>query len=252
MAAQSIPDLSGKVAIVTGASKGIGRAVAERLAQAGARVVVNYASDVAEAEAVVAAIEGAGGVAVAVRGDVASAADVDALYDAAARWGAPDILVVNAGIGSVASLVDGTEAQYQRMFDVNTRGTMLLLRGAASHLANNGRVVTVSSATVAFPQAMTAIYAGSKAAVEAMSLVAAEELGPRGITVNIVQPGVTDTPLVAALPHRDELVRIVAANSPFKRIGTPGEVASVITFLISDEASWVTGQTICVNGGAKL
>ena len=245
--------LDGKVAIVTGGSKGIGRSIAERLAHEGTSVVVNYNNDQLAANDVVSSIETKNGSAFAVKADVTRVSDIERLFKATVdAWGEPDILVANAGGGSVGMITEASEDEYQRMFDLNTKSTLFLLRQATRNLKDNGNIVLVSSCTVAYPQTNTAIYTASKSAAEAMTLVAAEELGERGINVNIVRPGVTDTPLVKALPHRDKLVEVAGNASPFKRIGQPDDIAGAVAFLVSDDARWITGERLLVNGGAKL
>ena len=242
--------LAGKVAIVTGGSKGIGEACSVALAADGASVVVNYARDDAVANSVVDGIIQSGGKAVAVRGSVESADDVDALFSATKlQFSQPDILVCNAGVSGICPLTDVTEAEFDRIYNLNVKGLMFLLRAAAHELQDNGRVITIASSTAAAPPLGTTIYASSKAAAIKMSEIAAMELGPRGITVNSVLPGLTETPMIVRMPEKYK--RAVADSSPFGRIGKPGDISCVVAFLASAEAQWVTGQSILVNGGAK-
>lgn len=242
--------LEGKNAIVTGASSGIGYAAAHRLATEGARVVINYNQREEEANALVAELKSKGGDATAVRADVSTIAGTEAIFQACQQaFGAPDILVANAGTATMMPLAETTEAEYDRVFNLNVKGTLFLLKQAAQHLRDNGRAVIVSSTTTLFTLPGVAIYAGSKAALRSITDVAAQELGVRGITVNSVLPGVTDTALAKGLPP--DFKQRVAESSPFGRIGQPEDIADVICYLASEGSRWVTGQHIVVNGGAK-
>jgi 3-oxoacyl-[acyl-carrier protein] reductase len=242
--------LHNKVAIVTGGSRGIGRSIAAALAREGAAVVVNYHSDTAAAEQVVRRIGECGGRAVAVRGDIAAAGTAEALFtQAEASLGRVDILVCNAGVASVAPLPAIQDADYDRIFGVNVRGLVYLLRAAAKSLNDQGRVITLSSTVAAFPREGVALYASSKAAIRALTEVAAIELGKRGITANCVLPGMIDTEMIAGLPaaHR----RAVAESSPFGRLGVPEDLTGLVIFLASEESRWITGQSILASGGAR-
>ena len=242
--------LEGKIALVTGASQGIGRGIAERLAQDGAKVVLNYVGNSDAAAEAVAAIEKNGGAAFAIQADVSRPAEIERLFQGAlARFGRLDILVNNAGIATLKSLPEITEDEFDRVFNLNAKGTLFCLKQAAAHLADNGRVINIASSTVDFPTEGAYIYAGSKAAVKKYTQIAAQELGRRGITVNTVTPGVTETALSAKLP--DSFKQPVIESSPFKRLGHPEDIADVTAFLASENARWVTGQDILVNGGAK-
>lgn len=243
-------NLAGKVALVTGSSQGIGRGIAERLAKDGARVVINYVKNVGAAQEVVDAIRAGGGEAFAVQADIAKLPDIERLFqETIAQFGKPDILVNNAGVATLLSLPEITETEFDRVFDLNAKGTLFALRQAALHLADNGRVVNIASSTVDFPTEGAYIYAGSKSAVKKYTQIAALELGKRGITVNTLTPGVTVTPLSQALPA--SFTDPVIESSPFKRLAQPGDIADVVAFLASHEARWITGQDILVNGGAK-
>jgi 3-oxoacyl-[acyl-carrier protein] reductase len=240
----SLP-LEGKVAIVTGSSRGIGRAIAERLAQDGAAVVINYVRGEQAAQEVVTAIRGRGGRAVAVRADVARTAEVHRLFDEArAAFGAPDIVVANAGVAVIKPITESTEEEFDFVFGANTKGVFFTLQQAARQVRDGGRIVVVSTGGTRMLMSGTALYLGSKGAAEQFVRVLSRELGPRNITVNALSPGFTDTDL---LPERDR--KIAAGLSPFARIGEPAEVASVAAFLASDDARWVTGQNVGAGGG---
>jgi 3-oxoacyl-[acyl-carrier protein] reductase len=242
--------LAGKVAIVTGGTKGIGRACVHALAGRGAAVVVNYAQDESAARESIESIIAAGGRAVLARARVERPSESAALFRIAQeQFGRPDILICNAGVSSLSPLAAITEAEYQRIFDINVKGLLFLLKEAATALNDNGRIVTLSSSVAVGPRAAMALYASSKAAVKAITEVAAVELGSRGITVNCILPGLVDTPMVKDLPIAFK--KAAAESSPFGRIGTPEDIAAVAAFLASDEAGWVTGQSILANGGSK-
>ena len=237
--------LSGKVAIVTGSSRGIGRAIAERLAADGAAVVVNYVHGEQAAQEVVDAIRKRGGQAVAIRADVAQPAEVRQLFAQARRaFGTLDIVVANAGVAVVKSIAESTEEEFDRVFNANAKGVFFTLQEAARQVRDGGRIVVVSTGGTRMLMTGTGLYLGSKGAVEQFVRVLSRELGPRTITVNALSPGFTDTDL---LPERDR--KIAAGMSPFARTGEPAEVASVAAFLASDDARWVTGQNVGAGGG---
>lgn len=241
--------LAGKIAIVTGGTKGIGRACATFLAQRGASVVVNYANDEAAAQETIASILAAGGRAVLARARVEHPSESATLFRAAQEhFGRPDILICNAGVSSLSPLASLTEAEYHRVYDINVKSLLFLLKEAATRLNDNGRIVTISSSTAVHPRAAMALYASSKAAIRTITEVAAAEFGSRGITVNCILPGLVDTPMVKDLPGTFRTA--AAASSPFGRIGKPEDIAAVVAFLASHEAAWVTGQSIIANGGA--
>jgi 3-oxoacyl-[acyl-carrier protein] reductase len=242
--------LEGKVAIVTGGSKGIGRACAEELAARGAAVVVSYASDEPAARECVESIAAAGGRAVPARARVEIPTESAALFRIAQEnFGRIDILICNAGVSSLGSLGGLTEAEYQRVYDINVKGLLFLLKEASKALSDNGRIVALSSSVAVAPRAAMALYASSKAAVKTITEVAAAEFGSRGITVNCIMPGLVDTPMVKDLPAAFK--KAAADNTLFGRIGVPRDIAAVAAFLSSDEAGWITGQSIVANGGSK-
>ena len=239
--------LADKVALVTGGSRGIGRAIAERLGRDGARVVLTYVASAAQAEQVVSAITKSGGEAVAVRADMTNLTEVGAMFDAAVqRFGHIDILVNNAaGKNVFKANAEMTVEEYDSMFLI-TRGVYFALKEAAKRLANNGRIISISTGGTAMAMAGAGAYAGSKGAVEQFSMALAKELGARGITVNTVRPGVTETDgLVldaAALQH-------LVAQTPMGRLGQPADIAGAVALLASEDARWITGQNISASGG---
>jgi 3-oxoacyl-[acyl-carrier protein] reductase len=240
-----------KVAIVTGASRGIGRAIALRLAQDNIAVVVNYAHRASDADEVVQAIEAAGGRAIALQGDVANASDCARLFDAAeAQFGGVDIVINNAGViqPGTTMLADTDDALYERIFAINTRGTFNMLRLAATRMRANGRIVNFSSSVIGLALPGYAIYAGSKAAVETFTNIFAKELRGKGISVTAVAPGPTATDLFME-GKTPELVERLGKMAPLERLGTPDDIADTVAFLVGPQGAWVNGQTLRVNGG---
>lgn len=242
-----MPSLSGKVAIVTGSSRGIGRGIAERLGRDGATVVVTYAGNRDKAEEVVQAIASAGSKASAIQVDVRKLEEVRSLFEKAiAQFGKVDILVNNAaGKNIFKPTAEMTEAEYNSMFDI-TRGVYFTLQQAADHLADGGRIVSISTSGTAMAIPAGGAYSGCKAAIEQFSAALAKELGERGITVNTISPGATETDgLVLEQAMVDQLV----AQTPLGRLGQPADVANAVALLVSDDAHWITGQHIRANGG---
>jgi 3-oxoacyl-[acyl-carrier protein] reductase len=245
--------LSGKVAIVTGASKGIGAAVAKTLAANGAAVVVNYASSKSGADKVVEAIAAAGGKAVAVKGDVSKAEEAKELVDAAIKaFGRLDILVNNAGVYEFGPLEAVTEPQFHTMFDINVLGLLLVTQAAAPHLSEGGSIINIGSGVTAITPPQTVVYTASKGAVEAITGVLANEFGPRKIRVNTVSPSLTETDGThsAGMLASDFEAGIIA-QTPLGRLGQPQDIADVVAFVASDDARWVTGERISAGGGLR-
>ncbi|RWM25986.1 SDR family oxidoreductase [Mesorhizobium sp.] len=237
--------LQGKIAIVTGSSRGIGRAIAEGLAANGASVVINYVGNRKAGDDVVAAILANGGKALAIQADISIPTDVRRLFDETeGQLGAIDIVVANVGVAVIKPLVEASEADFDRVFGTNAKGTFFTLQEAAKRVRDGGRIIAVSTGGTKMFFTQTALYLGSKGAVEQFVRVLSRELGPRGVTVNTLSPGFTDTDL---LPERDRAV--AAGMSPFGRIGTPRDVADVAIFLASDQARWLTGENIQAGGG---
>ena len=237
------------VAIVTGASRGIGAAVARRLARDGFAVAVNYASGSAQADALVAELTAAGARAVAVQADVANAEQVRRMFDTVeATLGKVDVLVINAGVLKTAPLAEHSDALYDQAFDINVRGSFNTLREAATRLNEGGRIVNFSSTTLALNMPGYAIYNATKAAVEAFTHVFAKELRGRDITVNAVAPGPIATSLFLD-GKTEEQIQTFAKMPPLQRLGQPEDIASVVSFLAGPDAGWINGQILRANGG---
>lgn len=240
-----------QVAIVTGASRGIGAAVAQRLAGDGYAVVVNYAGSAAEAEAVVGAIAAQGGRALAFKADVADADAVRAMFDAAIdAFGRMDVLVNNAGImpPSLPALADTDDFTFDRLVAVNVKGTFNTLREAAARMAQGGRIVNFSTSVIGLGAPGYAVYGATKAAVEVMTNIMAKELRGKGITVNAVAPGPTGTELFLN-GKSAELIERTAKAAPLERLGTPEDIAAAVAFLAGPDGGWINGQTLRANGG---
>lgn len=243
-------DLSGKVALITGASRGIGAAIARAMAAAGAAVAINYARDREGAETLIAEIERAGGKALAVQGDVANPDDARRmLAETAEALGPVGILVNNAAAYDMAALEDITEAEYRRHFDTNVLGPTLLTQAALEYFRPGSCVINISSTIVTGPEPQTLLYSASKAALDMLTVVLAKELGPRRIRVNTLAPGVTDTENHMVSEMGDAIVGPLVARTPLGRIGLPQEIAPAAVFLASDEAGWITGANLRVSGG---
>jgi 3-oxoacyl-[acyl-carrier protein] reductase len=240
--------LDGKVAIVTGASSGIGQAIAERLAADGAIVVVNYLRSESKARAVVAGIQGKGGKAVAVQADMSVVSDARRLVaDTAAQFSRVDILINNAGKFVPKSFLDTTEADFDTQMALHAKGPYFAMQEAAKVMRDQGRIVNISSAGTKLHYYGATAYLGSRGALEQFTQGIAQELAPRGITVNTVAPGFTDTGILTE-PYRQMGIQL----SPFKRLGRPEDIAGVVAFLVSEQARWMTGQTIQAGGGIVM
>jgi 3-oxoacyl-[acyl-carrier protein] reductase len=245
--------LKGKVAIVTGASKGIGAAIAKSLAAEGASVVVNYASSKAGADVVVHEIEKAGGKAVAVRGDVSKAADAKAIVDGAIEhFGKLDILVNNSGVYEFGALDDITEEHFHKQFNVNVLGLLLTTQAAARHLGEGGSIINIGSLVTRIVPATSAVYTGTKGAVDAITGVLSLELGPRKIRVNAVNPGMVETEGTHSAGFiGSDFEKHAVSTTPLGRIGQPNDIASIVTFLASDDSYWLTGERLFAGGGLR-
>lgn len=238
-----------KVALVTGASRGIGAAVAERLASDGFAVVINYTGNVTQAEAVARTIEQAGGHALIARADVSDANAVARMFDTAeAAFGGVDVVVNNAGIMTLATIAESDDALFDRQVAVNLKGTFNTLREAARRLRPGGRIINFSSSVVGLLQPTYGVYAATKAAVEAMTSVLAKELRGREVTVNAVAPGPTATNLLLEGRSQDVIDRL-AKLAPLERLGQPRDIAATVAFLAGPDGAWINGQTLRANGG---
>jgi 3-oxoacyl-[acyl-carrier protein] reductase len=241
--------LGGKRALVTGGSRGIGRAVVERLARDGAAVAFSFVEHEAAAEEVVESVEAAGGTACAVRADLGDLGDLRRLFDEAeGHLGALDILVNNAGVAPLAGIAEIEEADYDRAMAVNAKGVFFAIQQAARRLCDGGRIVNISTVATALSGPGVAVYAGSKAAAEQFALVAAKELAERAITVNTVSPGFTDTELFHELGGPGAAAPSIAMT-PLGRLGEPADIADVVAFLVGPDARWLTGQHLRATGG---
>jgi len=249
----SLP-LAGKTAIVTGASKGIGAGIARRLAADGAAVVVHYGSSREGADRTVAEIESAGGKAVAVQADMAKKSDGERLFvEARAALGPVDVLVNNAGVFEFLPLEDITEEHFHRQFNINVLGLILASQQAAAQFGpEGGAIINIGSVVGYSPVPTAAVYSATKAAVNAVTIALAGELGPRGIRVNAVNPGMVETEgFHAAGIAGSEFQKTVEAKTPLGRIGQPRDVAAVVAFLASPDAAWITGETYHLSGGFR-
>jgi 3-oxoacyl-[acyl-carrier protein] reductase len=240
---------NGKIAVVTGGSRGIGAAIAERLAGDGFTVVINYAGGTAEAEALATRIEQAGGRAVTAQADVSDPAAVSRMFDMAdAAFGGVDVLVNNAGIMGLKTLAESDDVLFDSHVAINLKGTFNTLREAARRLRNGGRIINLSSSQAGMLHPGYGVYAATKAAVEAMTHVLSKELRGRNITVNAVAPGPTATKLFLQGKSK-ETIEQFAKLAPLERIGEPGDIAATVSFLAGPDGSWINGQVLRANGG---
>jgi 3-oxoacyl-[acyl-carrier protein] reductase len=245
--------LTGKVAVVTGASKGIGAAIAKSLAAEGASVIVNYASSKAGADAVVSAITAAGGKAVAVGGDVSNAAEAQGLIDAAIKnFGRLDILVNNSGVYEFSPIEAVTEEQFHKIFNVNVLGLLLTTRAAVPHLGEGASIINIGSLVSSLTPPNSSVYTGTKGAVDAISGVLAKELAARKIRVNSINPGMVETEGVHGAGFiGSDFEKGIVAKTPLGRIGQVDDIATVATFLASNDAKWITGELVGAGGGLR-
>jgi 3-oxoacyl-[acyl-carrier protein] reductase len=241
--------IDGKVAIVTGASRGIGAAVAERLAHDGYTVIVNYAGSASEAEALAAKIESGGGKAATARADVSDASAVAGMFDLAQRqFGGVDVLVNNAGIMRLSELKQTSDEDFERQVSINLKGVFNGMREAARRLRDGGRIISFSSSVVGLYQPSYGVYAATKAAVEALTHILSKELRGRNICVNAVAPGPTATALfLDGKPQ--EVIDHLSKLAPLERLGQPEDIAGVVAFLAGDDGAWINGQVLRANGG---
>jgi 3-oxoacyl-[acyl-carrier protein] reductase len=245
--------LSGKVAVVTGASKGIGAAIAKSLAAEGASVVVNYASSKSGARTVVDSIIAAGGKAVAVGGDVSKTGDAQGIIDAAIKnYGRLDILVNNSGVYEFSPIEAATEDQFHRMFNINVLGLLLTTQAALKYIGEGGSIINIGSVVSRVTPPASAIYTGTKGAVDAITGVLARELGPKKIRVNAINPGMIETEGVQSAGFLgSDFEKELVSQTPLGRIGQPGDISSIATFLASDDSAWLTGEHILAGGGLR-
>ena len=245
--------LKGKVAVVTGASKGIGAAIAKSLAAEGASVVVNYASSKAGADKVVAAITAAGGKAVAVAGDVSKASEAQGLIAAAIKnYGRLDILVNNSGVYEFAPIEAVTEESFHRLFNINVLGVLLTTQAAVKHLGEGASIINIGSGVSRVTPPNSSVYTGTKGALDAITGVLARELGPRKIRVNTINPGVVETEgTVSAGVIGSDFEKNYIAQAPLGRTGKVGDIASIASFLASDDSGWLTGEQLLATGGMR-
>lgn len=245
--------LTGKVAVVTGASKGIGAAIAKALAAEGASVVVNYASSKAGAETVVAAITKTGGKAVAVAGDVSKAAEAQGIIDAAVKtYGRLDILVNNSGVYEFSPIEAITEEHFHRIFNINVLGLLLTTQAAVKHLPEGGSIINIGSVVSRVTPPGSAVYTGTKGAVDAITGVLARELGPKKIRVNALNPGMVATEgSISAGFIGSDFEKGIVAQTPLGRVGQPNDIADVAVFLASEDSRWLTGEQLLAGGGLR-
>jgi len=241
--------LAGKVALVTGASRGIGKTIAQELALQGAKVVINYANNSKQAAEAVTSIIEKGGEAVAVQADISRVVELERLFETTIeKYGQIDILVNNAGIMITKPITNVTEEDFDKMMAINVKGTYFACQQAAKHMSQNGRIINFSTSVVGTMFPMYSVYAGTKGAVEQFTRQLAKEYGPKGITINAVAPGPINTELFTVGKTKEQIEGLSKMNA-FGRLGETTDIASVVLFLASKDSEWITGQTIRINGG---
>jgi 3-oxoacyl-[acyl-carrier protein] reductase len=241
--------LEGKIAIVTGASRGIGREIALKLGKLGATVVVNYVYNAGQAEEVASEINNTKGQAIAIQADMRNIHEIETLFDRTIeKFGTVNILVNNAGTILYKKVEDVTEKEFDNIFDSNVKGLFFACQQATRKLADGGKIINISSSVTRLMMPTYGAYAATKGAVEQLTKVLAKELGHRGIAVNSISPGPTDTELFRK-GKTEEQISHLAGMAAFGRIGTPDDIAKAVVLLVSEDAGWITGQNICVNGG---
>jgi 3-oxoacyl-[acyl-carrier protein] reductase len=246
-------NLTGKVAVVTGASKGIGAAIAKTLAAEGASVVVNYSTSKAGAEAVVSSITKAGGKAIAIGGNVSRLAEAQGIVDAALKtFGRLDIVVNNSGVYEFGPIDSVTKESFYRMFDTNVLGVLLVTQAAVKHMNSGGSIINIGSAVSRLTPPNSAVYTATKGAVDAITGVLSKELGAKKIRVNSVNPGIVETEGTHTAGFMgSDFEKGLVGQTPLGRTGQPGDIASVVAFLASDNSAWVTGESIIASGGLR-
>jgi 3-oxoacyl-[acyl-carrier protein] reductase len=245
--------LTGKVAVVTGASKGIGAAIAQELAKDGASVIVNYSSSGQQAEAVVAKIKAAGGKAKSVRADVSKPGEAKQLIDTTvSEFGRVDILVNNAAVYDFLPLEQVTEAHFDRMFNLNVKGLLFTTQAAAGAFGDRGgSIINIGSMASQTPPPGSVVYSATKGALDVITKGLAAELGPKKILVNAVLPGPVETEGAQSMDNWDQFKNMLVPRTPLGRVGQPRDIATVVSFLASDDAGWITGQIISAAGGLR-
>jgi 3-oxoacyl-[acyl-carrier protein] reductase len=241
--------IQGKVAIITGASRGIGKFIAEQLAELGAKVVVNYSASSEKAEEVVKTIIKGGGEALAIKADISNVSEVKMLFvETIKHFGQVDLLINNAGYMENKLIMEVTETDFDRHFSVNVKGTYFACQQAMNYMGDGGRIINISTSVLGAMLPTYSVYAATKGAVEQITRQLAKEFGPKGITINAIAPGPVRTELFTA-GKTEEQIETLANMNAFKRLGEPNDISNVVEFLVSEKSQWITGQTIRVNGG---
>lgn len=241
--------IKGKVAIVTGASRGIGKAIAEQLAASGAKVVVNYSTSSKKANELIETIVKNRGEAIAIKADISKVSDVKLLFSKTIKnWGKVDLLINNAGYMDNKLIKDVTETDFDKHFSVNVKGTYFACQQAMEYMGDCGRIINISTSVLGAMLPSYSVYAATKGAVEQITRQLAKEFGHKGITINAIAPGPVNTELFTAGKTEDQ-IEFIASMNAFKSLGEPNDISNVVEFLVSEKSQWITGQTIRVNGG---